>query len=380
MKRIAFYGQYQPLARASAGYTRPYDAGAASPFEAWANHTGHYLGDPLAWSVLLRDTISRLRPDWKVIDRDISDACGTPGMSPDKCRLIQKERRREPVDANLVILGDDRFISMGPRLLPPHRTVILSCLFRLYSYLYYNRQKIGSLRDFAYIFEVSETYAQRLMKMGLTNVKAMRSYRIWRPESLAKVVPRRKMRKCAYYGIFHADSSSGEFIILEAIRIVNSRRDEPIMLDIYGRYFDRDDNPGNLDIIRGDPYIRYMGELDGDTAVGVLAEYDCMLLMTRCLLLYSIMTIVVAAGMPVILSRLIDTNEIIRDGVNGYLVRPGDVEELVDRIERLADDGELLRKMSERNIALYDELYAEEPATRELLEAIDRVMEAKAGG
>jgi glycosyltransferase involved in cell wall biosynthesis len=50
-------------------------------------------------------------------------------------------------------------------------------------------------------------------------------------------------------------------------------------------------------------------------------------------------------GVPVIANRIAGMDEIIDDGENGFLVPPGDVEQLALRIGQLLDDGELRRRI-----------------------------------
>ena len=52
-----------------------------------------------------------------------------------------------------------------------------------------------------------------------------------------------------------------------------------------------------------------------------------------------------AAGLPTIATTVGGIPELIDDGVNGFLVRPGDIEMLSAKIEILANDSDLRRKM-----------------------------------
>ena len=52
-----------------------------------------------------------------------------------------------------------------------------------------------------------------------------------------------------------------------------------------------------------------------------------------------------AMGKAIIASDLEQIGSIIKDGVNGILTKPGDAEELAEKIQRLADDPELRRKL-----------------------------------
>ena len=51
-----------------------------------------------------------------------------------------------------------------------------------------------------------------------------------------------------------------------------------------------------------------------------------------------------AAGKPVVASRVGGVPEFVEDGVTGYLISPGDVEVLVDRLKALIGDSDLRKK------------------------------------
>ena len=54
-----------------------------------------------------------------------------------------------------------------------------------------------------------------------------------------------------------------------------------------------------------------------------------------------------AAGRPVVATRVGGLPDVVREGEDGFLVTPGAVDELADRLERLAADEELRRRMGE---------------------------------
>lgn len=57
-----------------------------------------------------------------------------------------------------------------------------------------------------------------------------------------------------------------------------------------------------------------------------------------------------AAGLPIVTTPVGGVPEIVKDGVNGLLISPGDVRALSASILRLLEDGDLRRKMSETNV------------------------------
>ncbi len=59
-----------------------------------------------------------------------------------------------------------------------------------------------------------------------------------------------------------------------------------------------------------------------------------------------------AAGLPVVTTPVGGIPEVVKDGVNGLIILPGDVQALATSILRLLDDAELRERMSEVNIEL----------------------------
>ena len=76
-----------------------------------------------------------------------------------------------------------------------------------------------------------------------------------------------------------------------------------------------------------------------------------------------------AAGRPVVASRVGGVPDVVRDGVDGFLVAPGDVERLAERLAELANDPELRKRLGaagrDRVVARY--------AVERLVDDVDRL-------
>ena len=81
-----------------------------------------------------------------------------------------------------------------------------------------------------------------------------------------------------------------------------------------------------------------------------------------------------AFGLPAIGGSDGGTSEVIQDGENGFLVRPGDVASLADRLRRLADDRLRLESLSLK--ALHS--FRTHPTWRQTGETIQRFLSAQA--
>jgi glycosyltransferase involved in cell wall biosynthesis len=65
-----------------------------------------------------------------------------------------------------------------------------------------------------------------------------------------------------------------------------------------------------------------------------------------------------AGGRPVVATRVGGVPDVVRDGVDGFLVEPGDVDALADRLARLAADRGLAKRMGEAGRARVLERYS----------------------
>ncbi|MBN1886735.1 MAG: glycosyltransferase family 4 protein [Thermoflexales bacterium] len=83
-----------------------------------------------------------------------------------------------------------------------------------------------------------------------------------------------------------------------------------------------------------------------------------------------------AAGLPVIASRLPGVRSVVSDGRDGLLAEPGDAADLADKIRRLADRPELRRAMGRQGRAKVEAQYA----WPQVVKRLERVYEEVLGG
>lgn len=76
-----------------------------------------------------------------------------------------------------------------------------------------------------------------------------------------------------------------------------------------------------------------------------------------------------AGGRPVVATRVGGVPDVVRDGVDGFLVEPGDVDAMADRLAALAADADLRRRMGEAGRADVHQRYSVE----RLLDDIDQL-------
>ena len=100
--------------------------------------------------------------------------------------------------------------------------------------------------------------------------------------------------------------------------------------------------------------VSFTGYLDQDEVAAALAEADMLVLPSFAEGLPVVLMEALASRIPIIATQVAGVAELVRDGETGFLVPPGDVESLTDRLNQLLSDPELCRRMGEagRNAVL----------------------------
>jgi glycosyltransferase involved in cell wall biosynthesis len=101
-----------------------------------------------------------------------------------------------------------------------------------------------------------------------------------------------------------------------------------------------------------------------------LSAMDVFVLATQWEGLPRVLPQAMAAGLPVVSSRVDGTPDAVHDDDNGFLIPPGDEDALADRMGRLAGDPELRASMGTRSLALVEEFSA-----RTMVEKHERLYE-----
>jgi len=86
-----------------------------------------------------------------------------------------------------------------------------------------------------------------------------------------------------------------------------------------------------------------------------------------------------AAGLPAVVTRVGSMDEMVFDGVNGYLVPPRDPERLADAIYAIVSDDERQRRFGENSMRIANERFQVDRMVRETEELIKQIYEAKIG-
>lgn len=91
--------------------------------------------------------------------------------------------------------------------------------------------------------------------------------------------------------------------------------------------------------------VQFAGYLSQEDVAAALARSDAFVLPSFAEGLPVVLMEALAAARPVIATQVAGVSELVEDGVNGFIVPPGDARTLADRIGRIADDPELRARM-----------------------------------
>ena len=119
------------------------------------------------------------------------------------------------------------------------------------------------------------------------------------------------------------------------------------------------------------PRVRLLGARPRDEVLLIFRAADAAILTSAWENLPHSVLEALAVGTPVIATAVGGVPEVVRDGVNGLLVPPGDVGELARAIRRVSSDGALLAALAAEAPGSVEEL-AEPRILRRIVQAIER--------
>ena len=122
--------------------------------------------------------------------------------------------------------------------------------------------------------------------------------------------------------------------------------------------------------------VRFAGVVTGQAKRELLQNADVFILPSYNEALPVSILEAMAWGLPVVTTRVGAIPELITDGENGFLVEPGDVEALVNRLRDLSRSPDLRRSMGIRNARIARDAYTVESFSKSFLRVIHKSLES----
>lgn len=157
----------------------------------------------------------------------------------------------------------------------------------------------------------------------------------------------------------------GFYDVLKAIPVVAGKCNLNILFVFAGK-FDMEKQKAIHEVETLHHPAKYLGFLEKDEMLRVRLTSDIYILPSYAEGLPIAMLEAMASELPVISTKVGSIPELIEDGVNGFLIKPGDFMALAEKIVDLANDKTLRRKMGKRNVEKIRRLYSSEHFLEEL--------------
>ena len=122
------------------------------------------------------------------------------------------------------------------------------------------------------------------------------------------------------------------------------------------------------------PNVVFTGPLKGEELKAQYKKADVFVLPSLEEGLALVQGEALAFGIPLLITTNTGGDDIIKDGVEGFIVQPGDAEALYQRMQQMADDRDLLNKMSENALQAAKDLGSWDAAAERLISELTRVL------
>ena len=159
--------------------------------------------------------------------------------------------------------------------------------------------------------------------------------------------------------------------LLDAFALLPAER---FSLDVLGSGQEEEAMRGHAERLRLGPRVRFHGAVDRVRLAEFYREADLFTLVPWHEAFGNVFAEALAAGLPVVGSRIGGIPELIEHGTNGFLVPPGDPRALADAVTHLADRPEIRAAMSRANRARAEATLDWERATQSYLDLYESII------
>jgi len=103
--------------------------------------------------------------------------------------------------------------------------------------------------------------------------------------------------------------------------------------------------------------VQFVGELSGQEKIDYYLSADIFLLLSYFENFPNVMLEAMAAGLPIIITDVGGVRDVLQDGVNAFIIQPGDINTLSEKLKILLGDKDLRQRMGKTNLLLAKEKY-----------------------
>jgi glycosyltransferase involved in cell wall biosynthesis len=195
----------------------------------------------------------------------------------------------------------------------------------------------------------------------------------------APVVPPDLAPKGARTTFVHIGSiepRKGQDLLLQALQRLDKSATEEMDFILIGRVLDVDYEDRIRPLLAATASARYLGALAHNEVIRALATADALICSSRDEVFPVTIMEAMALGKPVIATNVGGVSEMIRDGIDGLVVAPEDVQALATAITRMASDASDRERMGQAARQRFVETLTIERMAERLLDLIDSRLQA----
>ncbi len=206
----------------------------------------------------------------------------------------------------------------------------------------------------AYIVALSNNMFNKIAKLGINNNKIVLIPNFV-DDDFFRLSPNVPGTNILFVGgLKHV---KGVDILIEAMhKLVNKRNHRHIRLTIVGDGEEREKIKNIVNNYNLNSHVRLIGSVPYNLVKTYMNDASMLVLPSRSEGLPNVILQAMAAGLPIVATRVGGVPDLIKDGINGLLVPPEDPEELAKAIERLLVDRELAIMLG-KNARIHAERY-----------------------
>lgn len=158
--------------------------------------------------------------------------------------------------------------------------------------------------------------------------------------------PSNDKKTILFVGTLH--NVKGVIYLIDAIKIVSQTMSEVSLL-IVGDGKDREELKRIVDRLNLNRYIQFVGKVPNERIPEYMARSDIFVLPSLSEGLPVVVLEAMASGLPIIATNVGGLPDIIKNGENGFLVKPKNSKEIAEKILVVLKNDELKKKMSNNN-------------------------------
>lgn len=126
-----------------------------------------------------------------------------------------------------------------------------------------------------------------------------------------------------------------------------------------------------------DDRVEFIGWVDGQKKIKLLKESQLLVLPSYNEGLPIAIIEAISYGMPVVSTDVGDVFAAVKDNINGYLIEPGDIEELAKALKKIILDRNLYEKMSKMSRIIAEELFSDKKFFLKLSSCYQEIVRTK---